>query len=163
MDPRWAGTAPPSKPKDDVARVRVAGTWVEPLSVEVDGWAVATLYPDQRVQVRARAGASVVLRTETGAEAARWRIRSGRLAVQSFEQFTPATAGVTVHNPCRRPLMVVDASTGQRLGRVLPGRSRLFQLPSGRSRSARCLRASKEQKQMTTKGRFRATVGRQPL
>jgi len=117
----------------DIARVRIAGDWVEPLSVEVNGYSVATLYPDRRTQVRARRGASVVLRTESGAEAARWRVRADRLALQSFEQHTPTVATVTVHNPCRDPLMVVDAYTGQRMGRVLPGRSRLFTLPSGRS------------------------------
>jgi hypothetical protein len=114
-----------------LARVRVASHWVEPLSVEVDGWSSTTLYPDRQAQVRARRGSLVVLRTATGAEAARWRVRADRLALQAFELVPPPTATLAVHNPADRPLMLVDARTGHRLGRVPPGRSRLFTLPSG--------------------------------
>lgn len=129
---RW-GVAAVRTPLLREGLLAVDNTWIEPLSVHVDGSCVGEVAAHNALVTRARTGALVEVFAPSGDRILSDRVSAAGLATQKLPVVPPELAWLEVRNPNSLPLRIVDAETGMALGLVGPGRTEGFQIRSGRA------------------------------
>jgi hypothetical protein len=118
-------------PPVETALVKVRNEWIEPMELRIDGQTMGMVPAGGKLRVPAPTGARVALVAPDGTRALRARVRATALETERLRLTPPAMATVSVHNPLRGELQLLDATTGELLCVLRPGASDLVTLPSG--------------------------------
>ena len=112
--------------------VAVDNTWVEPMTLRIDGRQVTVIAPHQAFASLVPTGAYLQVLAPNGTTVLSLRSDARGLSRQKVQVVAPPVAWVDVHNPGRVPLRLLDSTTGQDLRSVAPGRTERIQVASGK-------------------------------
>lgn len=118
----------------EVGLVELENGWVEPLELFVNGRSRGSVAARSTRVVMHRDGAQLELRAPGGAVVLSRGLHGGALATTAL-RFQPAPwSTVSVRNPTRAQLQLVDKSTGRVLANLAPNRMTEVRVPTGRAR-----------------------------
>ena len=110
----------------------VKNTWMEPMTVRIDGQTAGVAQPGRSFTARVPTGSKIQALTPAGAVALSARASAAGLAVERALIVAPRTAYVNVHNPGPVSLRLTENSTSGATWTLRPGQTSRIQLASGR-------------------------------
>ncbi len=119
-----------------VALLEVQNSWVQPLELLINGRSRGPVQGRSDRLVMHRDGALLELRAPGGQVVLKQRLYGAGLATTALAFQPAAWSTVSVHNPTRARLQLVDRASGKLLAQLAPKRTSQVRVPSGKARLA---------------------------